>query len=276
MKLSINVNVDNHKYLVDVNTLNDLKNDKRVFTKIDRECKRQEPALYSEIQKAANISTVLKEICSDTKKGKATKNYTIVLFNNKVILCKNPIHDLILRIFGGRRDKVGEVISNYLDSILSKPSKRELDLQKSGVQVCKNIEERIALGISDYNVIKNYPEVGDEVKGQFLSDIQNLISLYKESGQHSDEANKLIEAFERDIDRKSDVMIFKPVVCNEDSVIDMITWYESASEQEQDEYYTEIMEFMRTLPGRNKDEFSNELTQAIEKFTDILEKKHPE
>ncbi len=275
MKLSINVNVDNHQYLVDVNTLNRLKRDKRIFAKIDRQCKKQAPALYSEIQKTVNISTVLKEIYRDTMKGKATKNYTIVLFNNKVILCKNQIQDLILRIFGGRRDKVGEVISNYLDSTLSESSKTELDLQKSGVQVRKNIEERIALGISDYNVIKNYPEVSEEIKGMFLSDIQDLISLYKKSGQKSEKANILIKAFESEIERKSDVMIFKPVVCNEDSVIKMITCYESASEQEQDEYYTEIMEFMGTLRGRNQDEFSNELTQAIEKFTDILEKKHP-
>jgi hypothetical protein len=274
--LNINVNVDNHIYSVDVNTLNDLKRDKRVFAKIDRQCKREAPALYSEIQKTANISTVLKEISTDTKNGKATKNYTIVLFNDKVILCKNPIHDLILRIFGGRRDKVGEVISNYLDSSLSEPSKIELKLQESGVQVHKNIKERIAVGISDYNVIKNYPEVSDGVKGQFLSDIQDLISVYKKSNQKSSEIENLIEVFENDEARQFDVMVFKPEVNHEDRVIDMINGYKSASEQEQHEYYTEIMKFMGTLPGENEDEFSNELTQAIKKFTGILENKNPE
>jgi hypothetical protein len=103
------------------------RGDKSSYREIKKEGLRQNEKLFRQLEKAATqfeiktkrettILNAFSEIGKDVNQGKNVNKYTIVMFNNRAIVCKNCIHDLILRIFGGRRKGVNAEIQTLLTS----------------------------------------------------------------------------------------------------------------------------------------------------------------
>jgi|GEM_PF-4593019 len=112
--------------LVNENTINSLKEDKKEFKKLDLVAKRLNSTEWDKLLKAANkaqkeaftaksISKALTTFQEDRTKGKDVKNYSMVMVGDKVIVCKSGVHSLFLRIIGGRLNKAEEALKKYIN-----------------------------------------------------------------------------------------------------------------------------------------------------------------
>ena len=128
--------------------------------------------------KYASISTALTKIDSDAHKGKNVKNYTIVMYNDKAIVCRDCIHDLVLRIFGGRRNKVEQALPGYLASDIYKENRmQQVNEMLDGRSYSQEAaQQQITTMISDYHVISKYKNIPEEKKLELEIKICNLIA----------------------------------------------------------------------------------------------------
>ncbi len=86
------------------------------------------------------LSNAVEKVKADFLKGDRIQNYTIISLRNKVTICKNCVHALILRIFGGRIQKTGKELANYFTTL------NKLDnLLEQNIKVMNHVEARNTL-----------------------------------------------------------------------------------------------------------------------------------
>jgi hypothetical protein len=117
-----------------------------------------------------SITNAFDTIYKDRLLNKNVKNYTLVLFGDKLIVAKNFIHKLILIIFGGRTSQVGVMIDRYLDSKEYKESINIALQENQSVELCEKQKIRVQ---SNLDVISKFGVVNKLKK----EDLKNL--LYK-------------------------------------------------------------------------------------------------
>jgi hypothetical protein len=100
------------------------------------------------------------------------------MFNNRAIVCKNCIHDLILRIFGGRRKGVNAEIATLLISkTLGYKTEAFINRAKDSNYTPETSNVEIEKGIDYYMGFKRYG-VSTEELAQFKAKLDPLIVKY--------------------------------------------------------------------------------------------------
>lgn len=188
MNSNISMNINNQVF--DPETLSaNRKAGGENYKQIKRDGLAQDKESFRKLEKAATqfeiktkrettILSAFSEIGKDVNRGRNVKKYTIVMFNNRAIVCKNCIHDLILRIFGGRRKGVNAEIDTLLTSKTLKYKTEAFGKRANDSNYTpetSNVE--IEKGIDYYMGFRRYG-VSTEGLAQFKAELDPLITKY--------------------------------------------------------------------------------------------------
>jgi len=188
MDLNIRMNINNQVY--DAETLSaNRKVGGENYREIKRDGLAQDKKLFRELEKAATqfeiktkrettILSAFSDIGKDVNREKNVNKYTIVMFNKRAIVCKNCIHDLILRIFGGRRKGVNAEIATLLNSkTLNYKTEAFVNRAKDTNYTPESSNIEIEKGIDYYMGFKRYGVSTEELE-QFKAKLDPLIVKY--------------------------------------------------------------------------------------------------
>ena len=190
---SLKVTIDKMEIVANVYTIQGLKQSPG-YAKMLLHAPKNHQVFLNTLSKTADMFTSIGKSLDiykdDSAKGIDVKKYTTVIFNNKAIVCKSKIHSLVLRVLGGRINKVGEKVNEYLESKAYTETRLDLAeslLKKNGRSDLQSFKNAIEGLISDYKTVESFKGVEPAKKQKMIDKFKAITEKLREIPDGVDE-----------------------------------------------------------------------------------------